>query len=400
MSDGFSFKISKKLDNGLGRVGIMETPHGAIKTPAFIVVGTNATVKALTPEQIYQSGAQAILVNAYHLYLQPGYDCINRAGGIAKFMNWNRPTFSDSGGFQVLSLGSGYKKVLSMDSRLEPEKIIAKNGDRLAKIDDDGVSFKSHKDGSSHRFTPEFSMQIQHSIGADIIFAFDECTSLKHSYDYQVKSLHRTHQWALRCLKEHKKLTKKRGNKPYQALYGVVQGAHYQDLREQAAKFIGKLKFDGFGIGGALEKENLATIVRWVNSILPEEKPKHLLGLSEPDDIFNGVENGIDTFDCVAPARVARNASLYSPTGRFTIKKAQYSNDFSPVVEGCSCYTCTNFTKAYLNHLFRAQERLAATLATIHNEFFVLQLVNNIRQSIIDGEYCTYRDSWLRRYYG
>jgi queuine tRNA-ribosyltransferase len=399
MSSDFKFKIVQKLENNLARAGVISTPHGDIETPAFIVVGTNATVKALTPEQVAESGTQAVLVNAYHLYLQPGYECIDLAGGVAKFMNWQGPTFSDSGGFQVLSLGSGYKKVLSMDSRLESEVVIAKRGERLAKVDDDGVSFKSHKDGSSHRFTPESSIQIQHAIGADIIFAFDECTSLKHLYAYQCESLARTHQWAKRCLDEHKSLTANVPDKPYQALYGVVQGANYQDLREEAANFMGKLDFDGYGIGGALEKENLATIIRWVSNILPTEKPKHLLGLSEPDDIFSGIENGIDTFDCVAPARVGRNGALYAPNGRFAITKAKFAQDFSPVVDGCECYTCRNFTKAYLNHLFRSKERLAATLATIHNEFFITQLVKDIRQSILDGQYEALKKAWLECYY-
>jgi queuine tRNA-ribosyltransferase len=396
----FSFKIEKSINGALARAGTIITPHGEINTPAFIVVGTKATVKALVPEQIKSLGAQAVLANAYHLYLQPNPEVVDAAGGVAKFMNWKGPTFTDSGGFQVLSLGVGFKKVLAMDTKsVETSMAVAKNGERLAKVDEDGVTFRSHIDGSRHRFTPEISMQIQHKLGADIMFAFDECTSIMQPYSYQRESLNRTHRWAVRCIAEHEKLTKEREDKPYQALFGVIQGAQYQDLREEASKFMGDLPFDGYGIGGALEKENLGTIVKWCNEILPTNTPKHLLGLSEPDDIFTGIENGIDTFDCVSPARIGRNGSLYSLDGKFNIKKAKYSQDFGPVVEDCDCYTCTNFTKAYLNHLFRAGERLSATLATIHNERFIVKLVDDIRQSILDDNFFEFKESWLDRFY-
>jgi queuine tRNA-ribosyltransferase len=400
MRKEFRFEISKSINGALARAGTISTPHGEINTPAFIVVGTKATVKALVPEQIESLGAQAVLANAYHLYLQPNPEVVDAAGGVAKFMNWKGPTFTDSGGFQVLSLGVGFKKVLAMDTTsVETSMAVAKNGERLAKVDEDGVTFKSHIDGSRHRFTPEISMQIQHKLGADIMFAFDECTSIMQPYSYQRESLNRTHRWAKRCIEEHEKLTKEREDKPYQALFGVIQGAQYQDLREDASKFMGDLPFDGYGIGGALEKENLGTIVKWCNEILPTNTPKHLLGLSEPDDIFTGIENGIDTFDCVSPARIGRNGSLYSLDGKFNIKKAKYSQDFSPVVESCDCYTCTNFTKAYLNHLFRAGERLSATLATIHNERFIVKLVDDIRQSILDDNFFDFKESWLARFY-
>lgn len=396
----FGFTSVNELDNGLGRAGIIHTPHGDIETPAFIVVGTKATVKALTPEQVAETGAQAVLANAYHLYLQPGYEIIDKAGGLASFMHWQKPTFTDSGGFQVLSLGVGYKKVLAMDTTsIETSMAVAKNGERLARVDDDGVTFKSHIDGSKHRFTPEISMQIQHGIGADIMFAFDECTSIMQPYKYQVTALDRTHKWAVRCINEHKRLTKERKNKPYQALFGVIQGAHYENLRKEAAAYMGGLDFDGYGLGGAFEKENLGTIVKWVNEILPKNKPKHLLGLSEPDDIFIGIEYGADTFDCVSPARVGRNGSIYTLDGRFSIKKAKYAEDFTPLVKGCGCYTCLNYSKAYIAHLFRAGERLAATLATIHNEYFIVKLVAEIRQSIIDGSFYQFKEAWLSRYY-
>lgn len=399
MSKQFSFKPGKIIPNSLGRAGDITTPHGVIKTPAFIMVGTKATVKALTVEQIKSTNAQAVLANAYHLYLQPGSELIDQAGGLSKFMNWDGPTFTDSGGFQVLSLGVGYKKVIIMDSNIDPKMAITKKGTRLAKVDEDGVNFKSHLDGSNHRFTPELSMQIQHQIGADIMFAFDECTSIAQPYDYQVESLDRTHKWAKRCIDEHIKLTNERKGKPYQALFGVVQGANYQDLREQSASYLASLDFDGYGIGGALEKNTLAIILQWVNNILPVNKPRHLLGLSEPDDIFIGIENGSDTFDCVSPARIARNGALYTNDGRININNAKHKNDFSPVVEGCQCYTCQNYSKAYLRHLFKAGERLAATLATIHNEFFIVKLVDDIRQSIIDDNFYSFKDEWLAKYY-
>lgn len=395
----FSYKVTKKMPGTLARAGVIHTPHGDIETPAFIVVGTKATVKALTPEQIKLTGAQAVLANAYHLYLQPGSKRIDTAGGVAKFMHWDGPTFTDSGGFQVLSLGVGFKKVITMDANANEKMATARKGERLAHVDDDGVTFKSHIDGSMHRFTPESSIEIQHEIGADIMFAFDECTSIAQPYSYQRESLHRTHAWAERCITAHEALTEQRADKPYQALFGVIQGANYQDLREEAATFMGNLPFDGYGIGGALEKENLGTIVKWVNTILPDDKPRHLLGLSEPDDIFIGIENGADTFDCVSPARIGRNGSLYTLDGRFTIKNARYADDYSPVVIDCQCYTCSNYTKAYMHHLFKAGERLAATLATIHNEYFIVQLVNQIRDSIIDGSFVEFKEQWLARYY-
>jgi queuine tRNA-ribosyltransferase len=398
--DQFNFSIDKRLEGTFGRAGTISTPHGIIETPAFISVGTKATVKALTPEHIKETRAQAVLANAYHLYLQPGHEIIDAAGGVAKYMNWHGPTFTDSGGFQVLSLGVGYKKVLALDTTsVDTSMAVAQRGERLAKVDDDGVTFRSHIDGSRHRFTPEVSMQIQHGLGADIIFAFDECTSIMQPYAYQRTALDRTHAWALRCIEEHKRLSEARADKPYQALYGVIQGANYEDLRREAAKTMATMDFDGYGFGGAFDKHELGTILTWVNEHLPEEKPRHLLGLSEPDDIFTGVENGADTFDCVAPARVARNGAIYTRDGRISIRKAQYKQDFSPLVEGCECYTCTNYSKSYVNHLFRASERLAATLATIHNEYFIIKLTRDIRTSILDGTYAALKDDWLSRYY-
>ena len=400
MSKQFNFTITKKLPGSMVRAGTITTPHGQIKTPAFIVVGTKATVKALIPEQVVSTGAQAVLANAYHLFLRPGHKLVDEAGGLGKFMNWSGPTFTDSGGFQVMSLGVGYKKVLSMESEIyDEEASMAKPGKRMATVDEDGVTFKSHLDGKKHRFTPEKSMQIQHGLGADIMFAFDECTALLNSYVYQKESLKRTHEWAIRCINEHDRLTKERKNKPYQALFGVVQGAQYEDLRRESAKFLGDLPFDGYGLGGAFEKKQLPTIVRWMNEELPEGKPKHLLGISEPDDMFAAVEQGVDTFDCVSPTRVGRNGSLYTLDGRVNIMNVKYRHDFTPVSDECSCYTCQNFTRAYIHHLFRAKEMLAATLASIHNEYFIVQLVASMRKAIINGTFFDFKDSWLKRYY-
>lgn len=400
------FTVGTRLDGQLGRTGTLRTPHGTIETPAFIAVGTKATVKAVLPETMKELGAQALLANAYHLYLQPGPDIVDEAGGLGAFMNWDGPTFTDSGGFQVMSLGVGFKKVISMDaSRVQSDDVIAEGKERLARVDDDGVTFKSHLDGSRHRFTPEVSMQIQHQLGADIMFAFDELTTLMNTRAYQELSLDRTQAWAVRCIAEHERLTRARADKPYQALFGVVQGAQYEDLRRQAARGLESIVgesgrgFDGYGIGGALEKQNLGTIVRWVNEELPEHKPRHMLGISEPDDFFVAIENGADTFDCVNPSRVARNAAIYTRDGRYNVNTARFRRDFTPLDGDCDCYTCAHYTRAYLHHLFKAKEMLASTLATIHNERFTVRLVDDIRASIHDGRFDEFKAETLGRFY-
>jgi queuine tRNA-ribosyltransferase len=354
----------------------------------------------MTPEQVRETGAQAVLANAYKLYLRPGHELVEKAGGLAEFMHWDGPTFTDSGGFQVLSLGSGYKKVLPMQSGEVPvEDAAAKPGERHAFVDDDGVTFKSHLDGSTHRFTPEHSMRVQHAIGADIMFAFDELTSLMDPYEYQVKSLERTHNWARRCLREMNKLRETNPDRSYQALFGVIQGAQFEDLRRQAGQFMGALPFDGYGIGGAIEKAKLGEIVRWVNEELPADKPKHMLGISEPDDIFAAIENGIDTFDCVSPTRVGRNGAFYTHEGRRNISASAYKHDFGPLLDDCDCYTCQNYTRAYVQHLYKAKELLSNTLMSIHNEHFIIKLVDDIRLSIEDGKFAELKKSWLKRYY-
>lgn len=404
MEKAFGFSVSKRLPDTHGRTGIIHTPHGEIATPAFIPVGTKATVKSALPESVAELNAQAVLANAYHLYLQPGADTLDEAGGLGKFMNWRKPTFTDSGGFQVMSLGVGFKKVIDMTGdSLNSDEVIAEKRERLAHVDDDGVTFKSHLDGSLHRFSPEVSMQVQHEIGADIIFAFDELTTLHNTRSYQERSLERTRLWAIRCLDEHKRLTDARSHRPYQALFGVIQGAQYEDLRRKAAADLSSMSssgigFDGFGIGGALDKSKLGEIVNWVVEELPEDKPRHLLGIGEPTDIFAAVEAGIDTFDCVAPTREARTSAVYSPSGRFNVSGGSYRRDFSPIDENCSCYTCKNYTKAYLNHLFRAKEILGPTLATIHNLHFIISLVDTIRGAIDNGTYLEYKGEFLGRY--
>ncbi|PYI69691.1 tRNA guanosine(34) transglycosylase Tgt [Arthrobacter livingstonensis] len=387
-----------------GRTGVITTPHGTVKTPAFIAVGTKATVKAVLPESMAELGAQALLANAYHLYLQPGAELLDAAGGLGKFMNWHGPTFTDSGGFQVMSLGSGFKKVINMDAAAASphagaDDSVAVGKERLAHIDDDGVWFKSHLNGDMHRFTPEVSMQVQHQIGADIMFAFDELTTLLNSRGYQEMSLERTRLWAQRCVEEHFRLTLDRTGKPYQALFGVIQGAQYEDLRRKASRDLGSMDFDGYGIGGALEKENLGTIVRWCAEELPEDKPRHLLGISEPDDIFTAIENGADTFDCVSPTRVARTSAFYTPDGRFNLSGARYKRDFGPLVDGCDCYACANYSRAYIHHLFKAKEMVSATLVSIHNERFVVKMVDDARLAIEDGTFFDFKAETLRRYY-
>lgn len=410
----FSFSINTRLAQScpaptehdgpwLGRTGTITTPHGQIQTPAFIPVATAATVKAVLPEAMRELGAQALLANAYHLYLRPGHDLLDEAGGLARFMNWDGPTFTDSGGFQVMSLGSGFKKVIDMSTVASVGPIgdddVAAGKERLATIDDDGVTFRSHLNGDRHRFTPEVSMQVQHGIGADIMFAFDELTTLHNSRKYQQEALERTRMWAIRCIDEHKKLTQDRSHRPYQALFGVIQGAQYEDLRRQACRDLGGMDFDGFGIGGALEKENLGTIVGWCSEELPENKPRHLLGISEPDDIFVALEAGADTFDCVSPTRVARNGAVYHPLGRYNLLASRFTRDFSPLDDSCDCYTCAHYTRAYIRHLFKAKERLAATLASIHNERFVVRLVDQARDAMSNGSYVDYRDRTLGAYY-
>lgn len=392
------FNIEAKIPNGRGRAGTIKTPHGNILTPAFIPVGTKATIKSLTPEQVRDYiGADAILANTYHLYLQPGTEILKQAGGLGKFMNWKGPTFTDSGGFQAFSLGSGMDRKVGKIATKKVGDEEASESDqnnsevKLAKISDDGVEFKSVIDGSKHFFSPEKSIEIQQDIGADIIFAFDECVSPHESFDKQKKAIERTAEWAKRCLIAHGGAH--RGDTSFgQALFGIVQGGRYEELRKLSAKTIGSMDFDGFGIGGSFDKEDIGTAVGWVADELPDNKPRHLLGIGDPTDLILGIENGVDTFDCVAPTRIARNGSAYvnnrgDTSVKINLLNAQFVSDFEPIDQSCACYTCKNYSRAYLAHLFRAKEMLASTLVSIHNLYFVVNLVKRARQAIIDGKW-------------
>ena len=399
------FSITKKLDGTLARIGVIETPHGKIETPAFIIGGTKATVKTLTVEQVVQLGGQAVLANTYHLMLRPGTETIAAAGGIHKFMNWGKPIFTDSGGFQIFSLGMAYKKGIDATSHsIKGDKSKAKHSSsQLVKVTDDGASFKSHLDGDSLFMNPEICMELQHKIGADIHMSFDELTSPLAGRDYIKKAMCRTHIWAERSLKRHQELNDEHilKNETPQALYGIVQGAREEDLRKESAKFLSERDFDGYGIGGVFEPEEISETVRWVTEILPDDKPRHLLGMgAQPADLFLGVQYGIDTFDCVAPTRQARNGSLFTLNGRINIKNNRYQQDFTPIDTECDCYACKNYTRAYVNHLFRSDEILGLTLASIHNERFVVRTVDNMRKSIEDGSFFEYKKSFLERYYG
>ena len=362
MSEHFSFKIHKKLEGTLGRVGTIMTPHGSIETPSFVVVATKANVKGVTPEMLEALGTQVVLANTYHLYLQPGDALVARAGGFAAMMNWHKPTMTDSGGFQVFSLGeaygSGVSKIAKGEAPVASQRKEGKPNPYRARIDEDGVTFKSHIDGAFHRFTPESSMEIQWNLGADMIFAFDECTSPLASYEYQREAMDRTHRWAQRSLDHHNKLdTDNR-----QALFGVVQGGRFQDLREESARVLAEMGFDGFGVGGSFNKDDMYTTVAWVNRLLPEDKPRHLLGIGEPLDIFGGVESGCDLFDCVSPTRIARHGKLHTSDGPINLFNARFKEDMSPVDSECACYTCTNYSRAYIRHLLSANEMLGQTL--------------------------------------
>ncbi len=394
------FSIEKEIPNALGRAGILETPHGVIETPAFVSVGTKASVKALTPEQILETGAQVVLANTYHLYLEPGDERVKKFGGLQKFMNWFGPTMTDSGGFQVFSLGAAYGKELSkVVSITDPSQLLAERSTdgevpRLANIGADGVSFRSHHDGTLHYITPEKSIDIQHNLGADILFAFDEATAPGESYQYQEEAMERTHRWAKRSLDYHKS----KPNHEHQALFGIVQGGLEQDLRKRSAEYISSLDFDGFGIGGSYTKEHMEKTTHLVNSILPKEKPRHLLGIGEPEDLFMGVENGVDLFDCVAPTRNGRGGTLYTHAGKINIRNAPFRDDTRPVDAECGCSVCKNYSRAYLCHLYRSHEMLGGTLGSIHNLYFIINLVKKMREHILSGTFQDFKKEFLAKY--
>ena len=403
----FTVRTELQVDGQAGgRTGVLSTPHGPLDTPAFTPVGTLASVKGLTPRHIAEVGSQAVLANAYHLYLQPGAQIVDDAGGVGAFMGWAGPTFTDSGGFQVMSLASRAAKVIDMEGDA-PQGAGTRNS--RVKIDDDGVTFRSHRDGSAHRFTPEISIGVQHQLGADVMFAFDELTTLYDDKAYQEAAVERTHAWAWRCLAEHAKQTRTRVDKPLQSLWGVIQGAQFRDLRRQATRGLLELSrrgqdelgrgFGGVGIGGAIQKRTLGQIVGWCCEELPQSMPRHLLGISEPDDIFAGVENGADTFDCVAPTRIARHAQIFTRDGRVRLINARFRTDHRPLDLESACDVAHTFTRAYLHHLFKSGEMLGMTIATMVNVAFINQLMADIRGAIDAGDYPAFKDEFLGRYY-
>ena len=399
-------KFDIHLKKDLARVGTIHTSHGDIKTPAFVGAATRATVKALTMKEMNELGSQAILANTYHLILRPGVDLIKEAGGLAEFSGWHKPTFTDSGGFQIFSLPN-------------------------VKITEKGVKFKSHIDGANFEITPESSMQAQWAIGADIHMAFDHLAK-SESYDDMKAAMDRTHRWLDRCVAEHQRLDMERQETPFkghpqslrgrsnepredgreerpekgvlaypeQYLYAVVQGGTFNDLRAESAKYCASKPVDGFGIGGVFTADGMDEMLQTVNTILPEDKPRHLLGMGqEPIDLFVGAEYGCDTFDCVGPTRMARNGSLYTNDGRINIKNAKYTHDFTPLMPDCGCECCKNYTRAYLHHLFKTDEITAKVLASIHNEHFIVHVVDRIRESLLDGTFQEYKSTFLSRYY-
>ncbi len=407
-----TFEIKKKVKGSLARAGVITTPHGNIETPAYVVVGTKASVKSLMPEDLTQYvGNQVTLANTYHLFLQPGHEVIKTAGGLHQFANWQMPTITDSGGFQVFSLGAAFGKGVTKFAKgeLEGEADLparaalnvysakfAKDHGKLCIIDEEGVTFTSHLDGSMHRFTAERSIEIQHAIGADIIIAFDECTSPTAEYDYQKEAMDRTHRWAKRSIMSHKQnydALKKQG------LYGVIQGGRFLDLRKESARALSDMDFDGYAIGGSFSKEDLGESLKVVNELLTEEKPRHLLGIGEPEDIVQGVLQGCDTFDCVAPTRIGRTGTVYiktgnmltTPCGTFTypetkkinLMNEKYKTDHSLLDPLSDSYVAKTYTKAYVAHLFRAGEILGPHLASIHNLNFIVNFTKDLREQML-----------------
>ncbi len=389
------FEIKHQSKQSRARLGVMNTPHGRVETPVFMPVGTQATVKTLDPRDLREAGAQIILGNAYHLHLRPGEDLIAKMGGLAQFMNWNGPTLTDSGGFQVFSL----------------DKPMTGNEKKLVKITEKGVFFRSYLDGSKHVFTPELAMAIQHKIGADIIMAFDQCTRDTATKKESAEAMERTHQWAKQCVKHHQCHSERSEesliNRQY--LFGIIQGGHFKDLRVKSAKFITDLPFDGLAIGGESIGYNMAAtekIMGWIEPLLPKEKPRYAMGVGfTPADLFAVVEMGIDMFDCVAPTRLARNGTLYiSPISggrvknkyRLNITNAEFKNDAKPIDKWCDCSTCRGFTRSYLHHLFRADELLGLRLASIHNVRFMLKVMEEIRTAIIDKKFAKLKKEWVK----
>ncbi len=385
---------------GTARLGTLHTAHGSVATPAFVAVGTQATVKGVSPAAAAAAGTQLLFANTYHLYLRPGAELVAEHGGLHRFMNWDRPILTDSGGFQVFSLGAsiehGVGKIGSIFPGEEPRGQRRRVGGGMVKVGEDGVEFKSHIDGSKHYFTPERSIGVQRSLGADIVLAFDECTSPLHDEEYTRRSLERTHRWAQRSLDAFRGSVALHGYP--QALYGIVQGGAFRDQREESADVIGGMPFEGVAVGGNLgaTRTDMYDILDWTVPLLPSHKPRHLLGIGDVPSIFEAVKRGIDTFDCVLPTRNARAGSILvrlgddgrvAPRFRLNIRNAQFSHDTRPLETGCDCYSCTNFTRAYVRHLFRAGEQLGPQLASIHNLHFMARLMADIRSALADGSF-------------
>ncbi|RLB14374.1 MAG: tRNA guanosine(34) transglycosylase Tgt [Deltaproteobacteria bacterium] len=393
-----TFRVIAK--DGEARSGVIETPHGTIHTPAFVTVGTLASVKTLSPRDLRDLGTQVIIANTYHLHLQPGEDIIAGAGGLHKFMGWSGPLMTDSGGFQIFSHGAGKEHGVGKIASIFPEEpdrgghLRQKTGKSLVTVNEEGVDFVSYLDGSRHRFTPETVIQIQAKLGADIILPLDECTSPLHDRGYTRVAMERTHQWALRALEAFH-----RYGGPHQSLFGIVQGGAFEDLRKESAAFIQEHGFSGFAIGGSLgrSKHDMHNVLEWTVPHLPEERPRHLLGIGEVEDIFEAVKRGVDTFDCVAPTRMARTGTLLVsgyPRHRMHILNSRFRTDYGPIEEDCPCYTCSNFSRAYLRHLFAAKKPSAMMLATIHNLSFIERLMGEIRSAIAQGSFQDLMDMW------
>ena len=366
-----NFEI-KKIDKKTGaRLGVMHLPHGDVETPVFMPVGTQATVKSMTPEELKEEvKSHIILSNTYHLYLRPGHELIREAGGLHKFMNWDRNILTDSGGFQVFSLGD------------------------LRKITEEGVEFRSHLNGSKHFISPEKSIEIQNALGSDIMMAFDECAPYGASYDYVQKSMRRTTRWAKRCKEYHK-------NTQNQALFGIVQGGFFKDLRKESAKELAKLDFPGYAVGGISvgePKEEFLDILRYTTPLLPENKPRYLMGVGSPDYLIEAAISGIDMCDCVMPTRMARNGTALTHFGQVNLLNACHAKDFTTLDKECDCYTCKNYTKAYIRHLFKAKEILGARLLSIHNLRFLVNLMENVREAIKQDSLLEFREEFYKKY--
>lgn len=382
------FTIVKKDKGSEARAGVLHTLHGDLETPALMIVGTKATVKGITPAQLEEMGVSVVLANTYHLYLSPGADLIRSAGGLHGFMNWQKPIFTDSGGFQIFSMGHGtVADEIKGRNSMNRQKT-------LLKLTEDGAHFKSYLDGSIHLFTPEKSIQIQYDLGADMIAVLDECTPFHVTKRYTELSMEMTHRWLDRCIAEHKRLKSK------QALYGIIQGGVYEDLRNISAEYVGNSATPGICIGGSLgkDKEQMNATVRMTQAILPKEKPIHLLGIGgDLVDLITGVENGMDTFDCVAPTRNARHGTLFhkkAPNHKLQITNSAYRADLSPIDENCDCYVCQNFSRAYVAYLLRANEMLGVELCSYHNIHFVVRFMREMRQAILDERFEGFKEEW------